>query len=320
MPNLLVATGSILQQIYDETWPIWSDGLSRPDYERHNRAQMSTPWGAGHLERVAWTDGDALLASAKRYRFTLRLGGSTSTCVGIGAVFTPPSQRKRGHAAALIEAMLAEAEREGIRHALLFSEIDPAYYARLGFEPFAVTEAVLGLRPQPRPGAPGVLVRAGDDRDIAAVSAMHEARAGRYALALDRDPEYVRHAITKRRLLAAFAPAGVRQLEFFVAEEGATAVAYIVVSRGPEGQVLEEWGDRDPSGARVGAMLQVLAARTPAEAVEPLRTWVPADFHPPQLERIREGQPRETGMIRGITGPAPPIGPDGAFYLKADVF
>lgn len=320
MPTLSVATGPLLHQILDETWLIWSDGLSRADYERYNRAQMSTPWGLSHLERVAWTGNGELLASAKRYRLHVRIGGEPTACLGIGAVFTPPSRRGRGHAAALIEAMLAEAEREGTPYALLFSEIDPSYYARLGFEAFAVTETTLALRPQPRAGAPAVLVRAGDDRDIENLAAMHATRADRYAFSLDRPPDFARFAIAKRRLLAALSPPLARQVEFFITEEGGNAVAYVVISRSADGHYLEEWGDRDPSGARVGAMLQVLAARTPAEAVAPLVGWLPRDFHPSQIERLGEHQPREVGMIRGITRPAPRLAPDDVLYFRADVF
>lgn len=320
MPIVTAATGAVLQQVLDETFPLWGDGLSRADYERYNRAQMLTQWGASHLERVAWVEGGKALASAKRYTLELGFGGLAVPCLGIGAVFTSPQSRGRGHARALIEAMIEAAAREGMQFALLFSEIGPDYYARLGFEPLAITESTLGLRPQRREGAPAVLVRAGDDRDIADIAATHVKRAGTYAFALERSADYARHAITKRRMLAAFSPPGVRQLEFFIAEEGASAVAYVVISRGPEGPVLEEWGDRDPAGARLGAMLQVLAARTPAEVVAPLRTWLPDEFLPVQLETLDERSPREIGMVRAIAPAAPPILRDDVLFLKGDAF
>lgn len=322
MPIVTRASGAALQLILDESFPLWGDGLSRADYERYNRAQTMTPWGADHLERVAWMDGDEVLASAKRYRLELGFGGSGVPCLGIGAVFTPPRLRGRGHAAALIEALIEEAAREGMQYALLFSEIGADYYARLGFEPIVIKESTLGLKPQTREGAPAVLVRGGDDRDIAAIAAMHLKRAETYALALNRSADYARHAIARRRMLAAFSPPGVRQLEFFIAEEGASAVAYVVISRGPEGPVIEEWGDRDPAGARFGAMLQVLAARTPAEAVAPLRTWLPEEFLPVQLEKLDERLPREIGMVRAISSDAPPLFRplDDVLFLKGDAF
>lgn len=322
MPIVTAASGPALQLILDETFPLWGDGLSRVDYERYNRAQTMTPWGRSHLERVAWMDGDEVLASAKRYDLELGIGGSGVPCLGIGAVFTPPRHRGRGHAAALIEALIDEAAGKGMQYALLFSEIGADYYARLGFEPLSITESTLGLKRQPREGAPAVLVRGGDERDIADIAAMHLKRAETYALALNRSPEYARHAIAKRRMLAALSPPGVRQLEFFIAEEGASAVAYVVISRGPEGPVIEEWGDRDPAGARFGAMLQVLAARTPAEPAAPLRTWLPEEFLPVQLEKLDERPPREIGMVRAITADAPPLFRplDDVLFLKGDAF
>jgi hypothetical protein len=38
----------------------------------------------------------------------------------------------------------------------------------------------------------------------------------------------------------------LRQIEFFVAEEGASAVAYVVLNVNAHGWTLEEAGDRDP--------------------------------------------------------------------------
>jgi hypothetical protein len=69
-------------------------------------------------------------------------------------------------------------------------------------------------------------------------------------------------------------------------------------------------------------MLQVMAARTPAETVAPLRTWMPRDFLPPQIERIDERTPHETAMIRSST-PGKQVAipsPDDVFLFKTDAF
>lgn len=322
MPTLTRAEGAILERIYDETWSLWGDGLTREAYARFNDAQMRTEWGAANLERVAWVDGGELLASAKRYWLTLSLSGEPVRCLGIGAVFTPPAMRGRGHAAAMIEAMIEAASRDGVEYALLYSEIGGDYYARLGFDALPLSETLVTLKPQPRPGAPAVLVRAGDDRDFADIATMHERRASGFLLAQQRSAGYARHAIAKQRMLAALSAPGVRHVEFFIAEEGASAVAYVAITHGLGGRVLQEWGDRDPTGARVGAMLQVLAARTPAEALEPMRTWLPDEFLPPQLEWLGTAAPREVPMLRRLA-PGRPAAADLAgdlFLLKGDAF
>src|SRR5690606_19334118 len=127
-------------------------------------------------------------------------------------------------------------------------------------------------------------VRAGDDRDLPAVAAMHDVRSAPAKLALKRDASMVQYALARKRLFAGLSPAGRRQVEFFVAEEGATAVAYAVITASPRGWTLEEAGDRDPAGARLGALLQVLVAREPSRQAPRIRAWWPAAFPvPPQV-------------------------------------
>jgi hypothetical protein len=80
-------------------------------------------------------------------------------------------------------------------------------------------------------GAPMTLIRGGEDRDLAAIVAMGQARALQFRFHLECDVEFVKYAITKKRLLAGLGPAGARQLLFVIAEEGITAAAYAVISR-----------------------------------------------------------------------------------------
>ena len=67
------ATPPYIDQILDDSWPQWGDGLSRQAYGQYNAVQMQTPWGRSHLARVAFVEGGRLLASAKRYRFSAGL-------------------------------------------------------------------------------------------------------------------------------------------------------------------------------------------------------------------------------------------------------
>jgi len=49
------------------------------------------------------------------------------------------------------------------------------------------------------------------------------------------------------------------------------------------GWTIEEFGDRDVTGARVGALLQALIAREPSESRPTIRGWLPPGFVPPQI-------------------------------------
>src|SRR5918993_3140363 len=146
---------------------------------------------------------------------------------------------------------------------------------------------------------------------------MHAVRAASVRFALRRDPSLLHYALSKKRMLAGLGPSGLRQVEFFVAEEGASAVAYIVLSENANGWTLEEAGDRDPAGARLGAMLQVLAAREPSHQLPRIRTWWPRSFPvPPQWRLTERVDSRDLLMVRPLDAVTRPLTADDAFYWR----
>jgi hypothetical protein len=150
-----------------------------------------------------------------------------------------------------------------------------------------------------RHGAPMTLIRGGEERDLAAIVAMGQVRASSFRFHLDRDIDFVQYAITRKRLLAGLGAAGARQLHFFIAEEGITAAAYVVISIVGRTWTIEECGDRDPSGARVGAILQALIAREPVERRPTIRAHLPPGFMPPQVT-IVSARPSPLMMVRQL--------------------
>jgi GNAT superfamily N-acetyltransferase len=325
MAVLAAAEGPILRAILDATYDIWHEGLTPAAYERYFRAQRATTWGAQHLDRVALVDGEEVLASAKQYSFDAVLDGGPIRVVGVGAVFTQPAHRRRGAARELLTRMLERASVQGADLALLFSEIGPDYYARLGFETIPTTLQTLGVRSPRRPGAPAMLARAGEERDLPALVALGSTRAEPFRFHLARDRDLMQYAIAKKRLLAGLGRSGAREVLFFAAEEGASAVAYIVVSvdrlRGV--WVVEECGDRDPSGARVGALLQALIARDPLDAPSAITAHLPRGFLPPQVTIDGERPSPNVMMVRALSEKARralPLRSDDVLYWHSDLF
>jgi predicted N-acetyltransferase YhbS len=321
MSDLVPATGPLLEQILQESFPIWGEGLSFPQYARFWEAQLRTPWGAAHLDRVAFVDNGTVLSSAKRYDLSARIDGRIRRVLGIGAVFTSPERRGRGGARRLLTAMLDAAVAEGYEFALLFSEINPAFYEALDFVPVALIES--RLRVTQGKGSPMVLVRAGDDRDIPAIAELSASRVVDGRFALDRSEDWIRYGISKRRLLSGLGAAGLREVEFLVTEEAHTAVAYVVSTISHGRWFIEDAGDRDPSGARVGAMLQAMLARTPHLAQPEIRAWWPHAFVPPQLAVVERQPTSQVLMIRPLqdrTLPLPPIAAEDVIYCRLDYF
>ena len=320
--HVVPATGAVLEQVLNDTFPLWNDGLSRENYAKNWAAQLKTPWGQSHLDRVALVDGPHVMCSAKRYDLSLRLDGRIRRVLGIGAVFTPPAHRGRGSARELLTRMLDTAVTEGQEFAMLFSEIAPAFYERLDFVPMPLLEATLEVD-RKRGGAPAMLVRSGDDRDLPAIVELSAARSATARLALDRSEEFVRYGITKQRLLSGLSPIGRRNTEFLVVEEGHQAVAYLVCTEQDGRWMIEEAGDRDPTGARLGAMLQVMLARHPAERTPEIKCWWPQGLVPPQVTIAASSPTQEVLMIRPLRDrilPLPPLAAAEVVYWHGDYF
>jgi predicted N-acetyltransferase YhbS len=329
MAQLVTAEGQVLDQILGATHEIWHEGLSRAAYGRWYAAQAAAAWGRGHLRMLALVDRDEVLASAKLYLFDATLDARPIRVAGIGAVFTPRARRGRGAARALMDQLLERAAADGADLALLFSEIGADYYARLGFVALATMDRRLRVAESDRHGAPATLVRGGEDRDLADLAAMGQTRAAPYRFHLNRDRDLIHFSIVRKRLLAGLGLPGARQLQFFIAEEGASAAAYVVISvRGNEASSEAEWtieeaGDRDPTGARVGAIVQVLIARDPAEKRPSISSWLPAGFLPPQVTVIDEQRSSEVMMVRPLTAAgesARTLREEEILYWRNDLF
>ncbi|HEV8397464.1 MAG TPA: GNAT family N-acetyltransferase [Vicinamibacterales bacterium] len=319
--RVVLADEPLIERVLDDTFPVWHEGLSREAYSKWSRGQLRTPWGREHLQRFALLDDAGThVASLKRYRLPVRVDGRDGWMCGIGAVLTVPEHRGAGHASRLVEQVLDQSRREGALLAGLFSEIGVTFYERLGFSPVALDEVT--VRVTRRKGAAMTLVRFGDDRDLPAIAALHAVRSADARFALRRDTPLVHYAIAKKRLFAGLSTPGTRQLEFFVAEEGVSAVAYAVLSQNQYGWTLEEAGDRDPAGARLGAMFEVLLAREPSLGDPIIRAWWPRGFPaPPQLTLSNRTDPKDVFMVRPLAdGIEVPPGPDGVFWWRSDYF
>jgi hypothetical protein len=283
VPTVVPAEGAILQRIVASTSLVSSHGLSRAALLKYEAARTKTAWALRHVHRFALTEGDEVLATAERHDLTGMLEDQPVTICGIGAVFKNPAHGAGDDpSGVLVERLLEDATRDGADLALC-----PSPHGSLslpnGFEVVPTVDIELGVPESRRPGAPMTLVRGGEDRDLDAIAAMGRVRARAFRFHLDRDVDLVKHAITTRRLLAGLGTTGVRQLEFAIAEEGITAAAYVVVSMVGGTWTIEECGDRDASGARVGALLQALIAREPVQSRPIIQGWLPPGFRPPQV-------------------------------------
>jgi len=316
MISVVAAEGPLLDRVLDARCQDRHNGLSSRACGILHAAQVKTTWGRQRQRTVALTDGREILASAEQYDLTGMLDGRTVRICGIGSVQSTP-----GHAGQLVDRLTGAAVDAGAEIALLFSDAVLDDEAGEAFQPIGFTDVTLNVAQSPRHGAPMTMVRGGEERDLAAIAAMGRARGEPFRFHLDRDVDFVQYAVTSKRLLAGLGAANARQLHFFIAEEGITAAAYVILSVVGACWTLEECGDRDASGARVGALLQALIAREPMEQRPTIRGWLPAGFVPPQVTIASATPSAETIRVR-LLDPSrvePRLSADNVLFWRNDL-
>ncbi|MBA3641225.1 MAG: hypothetical protein H0W53_18535, partial [Acidobacteria bacterium] len=117
-------------------------------------------------------------------------------------------------------------------------------------------------------------------------------------------------------------PPHLLSVEFFIVEEGAGAVAFAILTVTPDDVILEMCGDRDPGGARLGALLQVLRARTPAESAMGITCFLPPHWLPPQIEIESSEAVREVMMVKPLKEGVltAPLRDSDVLYWHGDLF
>jgi hypothetical protein len=318
--TLVVAEGALLEQAIHSTFSADS-GLNADAYRQRERAQSRTAWGRSSRRRLALLAGSRLIASAVQHDLRAVYQGEPIRVCGLGSVIGVSAARADDRLRQLVERIVERSRGEGAAMVLLVaprrSEGDDTLP---GFVSVPLTDLTLEVAQPLRYGAPMTMVRAGEDRDLPAIAAMGRVSAAPFRLHLDRDVDLIKYAITTKRLLAGLSPAQARQLQFFIAEEGTTAAAYVVLTSVGRAWTLEECGDRDPAGARVGALLQALIAREPAEQRPTISAWLPAGFRPPQVTVAATTEASHVLMLRDLRSASPlTIGADEVLFWRNDV-
>lgn len=198
------ATVREVDQVLEQTHALWSDGLDPSSYRDFIHTLMKSEWAMQGCRNYRFLvlvneSRDQVLAGMKLYRFTARLDGEMIRVGGIGAVFTPAAERRHGWAAELIaRAHVMMAER-GDLISLLFSEIGPRYYAKLGYQEMpshARRVKVPGPGGSPRGAGPARLKRM-HRNDLDTVIRLREVEDAGAPFALTRDRAYWKYLLAR---------------------------------------------------------------------------------------------------------------------------
>lgn len=116
--------------------------------KEHIQARLNAP----HHRRANWYVGtiqDEVAVSLGAYPMQFLLNGKTIPGFAIGSVYTKESHRKKGYAPALI-SFVEDFEQKQFGHLIssLYSDINPDYYANMGYQLCPSHESETELKPE----------------------------------------------------------------------------------------------------------------------------------------------------------------------------
>jgi predicted N-acetyltransferase YhbS len=119
-----------ITQAFAQVHAIWPHD---PNPELHLQKRLASV----QHQRATWfvvEEAGAVVCSLGAYPFQLFGPGEDRKARAFGAVFTPEPHRGQGHAARLIRWVCDYYAEQGTLDFILYSDIDPAYYQKLGFQ------------------------------------------------------------------------------------------------------------------------------------------------------------------------------------------
>ena len=281
--------------------PIWGGGLDEPRFQLFQRRLADSGEARGRYRLLGWFDGPRLLSALKAYDLAGLFRGARLRLLGIGAVFTPPEQRRQGHAAALLRAVLDEYRLSGAHAAVLFSDIDAAYYGRLGFLPLESRESSVDLGQLPKLANGFRSAMAGDEEPMSRLFA--GAQEGTQHFSFFRDGWTLRFQLRRLRELAR--ARGVGEPEWGIMDTAGEGAAMLRFGRDAV-DVLDAAWTSERGRERVLSGLRDCLTRSGRTK---LRVWPAA-----QLRGLYPAEPRASAlaMFAPLSQGAPPPAPDAA--------
>jgi GNAT superfamily N-acetyltransferase len=215
-PMLRDLTGEERAAYFRGIQPIWGGGLSEERFQAFQRRLADAPEAKGRYRLLGWFVDGGLTAAMKSYDLQGACAGRPLRLLGVGAVYTPPELRRRGHAAAMLRAAMDQSRAQGADAAVLFSDIGMRYYERLGFRPLESRECAVDAADLPRAASGVRPAVAGDEPLMTRLFA--EARGEGRKFGLARDGWTLRFQLRRLRELAR--ARGVGEPEWGIVAEG----------------------------------------------------------------------------------------------------
>lgn len=128
-----------------ESYQIWSPGLRKDEYHEYIWRQINHPWARRNYKFFVLKHNSQVVASCKLYTVNLSYRGRIYLFGGIGAIYSMKAVRGCGFGREIVKQIVDYCFNNDYDGAILFSDIDPEFYDRLGFTEFGSADFSLHL-------------------------------------------------------------------------------------------------------------------------------------------------------------------------------
>jgi len=168
---------------HTNVFDIWSKGLP---LDQHIAYRLNSPSHRRATWFVGTLDGQVVV-SLGSYPVRFHLYGGEVPGIAIGSVYTLKAFRGQGHAPRLLAEVEKFERSRGAQLSVLYSDIDPNYYARLGYQ---LCPSLEGWRKPAVVDTGYKLVAFLPSEHLAELAALYRGYHGKQPLAFARDDDY----------------------------------------------------------------------------------------------------------------------------------
>ena len=127
----------------------WGRQLSTEQFLAREAALRSHPFAKTSMRTWLWC-ADSILCSCETFEVAATRGATSGRAFIVASVFTEPALRGKGHAVAMLNALVARLSTPDALAVVLFSEVGPTIYERAGFVGQPGVDLVFPARAEPR--------------------------------------------------------------------------------------------------------------------------------------------------------------------------
>jgi predicted acetyltransferase len=259
--DLHVASADERAQAIRNVHDIWP---ADPDPDEHVRRRLGSPKFDNATWYVGTLDG-RVVAACGCYHVSVRINDAVERASAIGSVHTLPEFRGRRFAPRVLAFAEEQEKLVGKTFSLLYSDISPAYYERLGYRCCPAAQGwVDPAKSDSKAPASCALTRFQAAAELPALFDLYDRGHARHALSIARWPEYWRYLLAQNP-----------EDEFFYFEKDGKRAGYVRLGVRPSGIIVRDLSLLEQSDENERGLYSAVIAVAKARGAGRVGGWMP---------------------------------------------